>query len=50
MPLNGIADVRPARAITSADLLDSLSYVRRSFDRHTPRRYRAENSPAPRGA
>ncbi|OYP10585.1 methylaspartate mutase [Streptomyces sp. FBKL.4005] len=36
MPLNGIADVRPARAITSADLLDSLSYVRRSFDRHTP--------------
>ncbi|MFJ5262527.1 methylaspartate mutase [Streptomyces sp. NPDC088387] len=36
MPLNGIADVRPAQAITSADLLDSLSYVRRSYDRHDP--------------
>ncbi|MEU4930123.1 methylaspartate mutase [Streptomyces yokosukanensis] len=36
MPLHGIADVRPAEAITSADLLDSLSYVRRSFDRHDP--------------
>ncbi|QHA03342.1 methylaspartate mutase [Streptomyces broussonetiae] len=36
MPLNGIADVRPAEALTSADLLDSLSYVRRSYDRHDP--------------
>ncbi|MEU9477995.1 methylaspartate mutase [Streptomyces sp. NPDC048191] len=36
MPLDGIADVRPAEGITSADLLDSLSYVRRSFDRHDP--------------
>ncbi|MEV6118649.1 methylaspartate mutase [Streptomyces sp. NPDC052109] len=36
MPLNGIADVHPAQAITSGDLLDSLSYVRRSFDRHDP--------------
>ncbi|WP_369394290.1 methylaspartate mutase [Streptomyces sp. CG1] len=36
MPLHGIADVRPAQAISSADLLDSLSYVRRSYDRHDP--------------
>ncbi|MFJ7150346.1 methylaspartate mutase [Streptomyces sp. NPDC100445] len=36
MPLNGIADVRPARSVTSAELLDSLSYVRRSFDRRDP--------------
>ncbi|MEU7426158.1 methylaspartate mutase [Streptomyces sp. NPDC040750] len=34
MPLRGIADVRPTEAITSSGLLDSLSYVRRSFDRH----------------
>ncbi|WP_053656832.1 methylaspartate mutase [Streptomyces sp. MMG1121] len=36
MPLNGIADVHPAQRITSADLLDSLSFVRRSYDRHDP--------------
>ncbi|GAA2231491.1 methylaspartate mutase [Streptomyces nogalater] len=41
MPLNGIADVRPARAVTAAELLDSLSYVRRSFDGHDPRNTRA---------
>ncbi|MER5549335.1 methylaspartate mutase [Streptomyces sp. NPDC001130] len=34
MPLHGIADVCPTEAITSVDLLDSLSYVRRSYDRH----------------
>ncbi|MCX5200088.1 methylaspartate mutase [Streptomyces sp. NBC_00237] len=36
MPLDGIADVRPVQAITSADLLGSLSYVRRSYDRYDP--------------
>nr|QGA70080.1 glutamate mutase E-chain [Streptomyces sp.] len=50
MPLNGVADVRPARAITSADLLDSLSYVRRSFDRHDPDDTWPVALPAPRGA
>ncbi|WP_225810714.1 methylaspartate mutase [Streptomyces spinosus] len=50
MPLNGVADVRPARAITSADLLDSLSYVRRSFDRHHPGDRWPVELPAPRGA
>ncbi|MGW3466640.1 hypothetical protein ACWDE9_47155, partial [Streptomyces olivaceoviridis] len=50
MPLKGVADVRPARAITSADLLDSLSYVRRSFDRHDPDDAWPVALPAPRGA
>jgi methylaspartate mutase epsilon subunit len=36
MPLNGVADVRPAQGITSAGLIDSLSYVRRSYDWHDP--------------
>lgn len=49
MPLKGIADVRPAQAITSADLLGSLSYVRRSFDRDAHREAGPANTPAPRG-
>ncbi|MEU2227799.1 methylaspartate mutase [Streptomyces sp. NPDC018347] len=36
MPLNGIADVTPARSVTSAELLESLSFVRRSHDRPPP--------------
>ncbi|WP_335936434.1 methylaspartate mutase [Streptomyces sp. PTD5-9] len=36
MPLAGVADVRPAHAVTSAELLGSLSYVRRSFDSQVP--------------
>ncbi|MBL1082469.1 methylaspartate mutase [Streptomyces actinomycinicus] len=50
MPLKGIADVRPAQAITSAGLLDSLSYVRRSYDRYDPGEARPVTVPAPRGA
>lgn len=50
MPLKGIADVRAAHAVTSADLLDSLSYVRRSFDRYGPGGTREPQAPAPRGA
>ncbi|MCS0603060.1 methylaspartate mutase [Streptomyces sp. LP11] len=34
MPLTGIADVRPARAITSDELLGALSHVRRRYDRY----------------
>ncbi|MFF9768487.1 methylaspartate mutase [Streptomyces sp. NPDC014636] len=47
MPLNGIADVRPAQAITSAGLLESLSYVRRSYDRHDPEDTRAHEPARP---
>lgn len=50
MPLHGVADVRPARSVTSAELLDSLSYVRRSFDRHHPEDTAPVDLPAPRGA
>ncbi|MEU1486922.1 methylaspartate mutase [Streptomyces sp. NPDC005752] len=32
MPLSGVVESRPAHTVTSAGLLDSLSYVRRSFD------------------
>ncbi|MYW15397.1 methylaspartate mutase, partial [Streptomyces sp. SID2955] len=41
MPLKGIADVRPKQAVTSAGLLESLSYVRRSHDRYDPADTRA---------
>ncbi|MFB7652465.1 MULTISPECIES: methylaspartate mutase [unclassified Streptomyces] len=34
MPLNHVAEVRPVRTVTSADLLDSLSHVRRFYDGH----------------
>ncbi|AYN42741.1 methylaspartate mutase [Streptomyces dangxiongensis] len=47
MPLNGIADVRPAQAVTAAELLDSLSYVRRSFDRRDPEDTRARETARP---
>ncbi|MFE2043044.1 methylaspartate mutase [Streptomyces sp. NPDC059477] len=50
MPLTGIADVRPAQAITSAGLLDSLSHVRRSYDHRGPGDPWPSQVPAPRGA
>ncbi|MFF9520742.1 methylaspartate mutase [Streptomyces achromogenes] len=47
MPLHGIADVRPARAVTATELLDSLSYIRRSFDGDAPRNTRDVESAHP---
>ncbi|MDF6017904.1 methylaspartate mutase [Streptomyces sp. JH34] len=32
MPLSGVVDAHPAHTVTSAELLASLSYVRRSYD------------------
>nr|WP_202445128.1 methylaspartate mutase [Streptomyces sp. SID4940] len=37
MPLSGVTAARPAHTVTSSELLDSLSYVRRSYDFDTPR-------------
>ncbi|MGW0788783.1 methylaspartate mutase [Streptomyces sp. NPDC002911] len=50
MPLSGVTDRRPAHTVTSAELLDSLSYVRRSFDHNVPLRAGDSPGPAPRGA
>ncbi|MFF9076783.1 methylaspartate mutase [Streptomyces sp. NPDC014872] len=50
MPLTGVADVRPAHAVTAAELLDSLSYVRRSFDLQVSLETAGSNDSLLRGA
>ncbi|MCX4911493.1 methylaspartate mutase [Streptomyces sp. NBC_00878] len=50
MPLAGIADARQSHAITSGDLLASLSYIRRSFDLETTSGAVAGKGRTPRGS